>query len=74
MFKKLIENIVSNNLIFYTGKFVFSGETYQGRHEPLISKETYLKILKIKEKIKIKFKDMSFYIVVYLNALLGRKC
>lgn len=47
--KKLIENIVNNNLIFYIGKFNFSGVTYNGLHEPLISMETYLKIKKIQE-------------------------
>ena len=47
--KKLIENIVNNNLIFYTGKFNFAGVTYNGLHEPLISAETYLKIKKIQE-------------------------
>ncbi len=71
--KKLIENIVSNNLIFYTGKFVFSGETYQGRHEPLINKETYLKILKIKEKNKNKIQRHEFLYRGLLKCPTGEK-
>ena len=46
---KLVENILNNNLLFYTGDFMFSGERYKGLHEPLISKELYLKIIKMKE-------------------------
>ena len=47
--KKLIENILVNNLIFYTGKFNFAGETYQGKHEPILSKEGYLAILNVRD-------------------------
>lgn len=46
---KLVENILSNNLLFYTGDFNFSGERYRGLHEPLISKELYMSIIKMRE-------------------------
>ena len=46
--KKLIENILVNNLIFYIGKFNFAGETYEGKHEPILSKEGYLSILHVR--------------------------
>lgn len=47
--KKLIENTLVNNLIFYTGKFNFNGEIYRGNHEPLITSELYLNILKVRD-------------------------
>jgi len=59
--KKLIENTLVNNLIFYTGKFNFDGVQYNGNHEPMISSEMYLNILKIRnEKNNPKTQKHSF--------------
>ncbi len=48
--KKMIENILVTYLIFYTGKFKFGGVVYDGKHEPIINKETYLSVLKIRNQ------------------------
>ena len=48
--KKMVENILTLHLKFYIGKFDFSGESYDGKHEALISKETYLLVKKIREQ------------------------
>lgn len=47
--KKVIENILNNNIIFYTGDFDYVGKRYKGKHEPIISFELYQAVLKRKE-------------------------
>ena len=48
--KKLIENILCNNLLFYTGKFKYMDKEYQGNHKPILTFEAYKEIQQIKKE------------------------
>lgn len=43
--KKNVEKILNNRL--YMGDFVFKGVTYQGKHEPIISRELFQEVQKV---------------------------
>ncbi len=47
--KKLIKSVVDNMLKnpFYYGEFKYHGSLYQGNHEPIISRELYLRVQEV---------------------------
>ena len=56
----IIQRILQNN--FYIGLFTYKGETYQGKHEPMIAKKLFDKVQKVmKDKSSPKKRSQKFY-------------